>query len=319
MNYIAVTIGDINGIGIELLIKLLKLKKNNKLVLFTNQNIIKKYFKRKKINIPLNVINNNIFKKNYLNIYDYKAKNNEENAYKALIESYDQSKKGYYIGILTLPLNKEKILQQIHSRFIGQTEVYQQLDNKKYSNMLFIKNNLIFATLTTHIRLKQINKYLSNKEYIYNKIFNINKTLINDFGINNPKLIISGINPHSGENDFFGNEESLFLKPVIKKLIKNNIKVYGPYSADSILTKKNMKIYDCFIFNYHDQALIPFKMISKNTGINYTSGLNIIRVSPDHGTAYDIVGKNIGNVKGLMNCINLINKIYKKRKKIVYS
>ena len=321
MNYIAITIGDINGIGIEIFIKLWKLKKNNEFVLFSNQNIIKIFFKRKKINIPINLVNNNLydFKKNYLNIYDYKAKNNEENAYKALIHSYNLSKKGYFIGILTLPLNKEKIIKKINSKFIGQTEIYQKLDNKKYPNMLFIKNNLIFATLTTHIRLKDITKHLSSKKYIYNKIFHINKTLINDFGIKNPKIIIAGINPHAGENNCIGNEETIFLKPVIKKLIENNINIYGPYSGDSVLTKKNMKNYNCFIFNYHDQALIPFKMISNNTGINYTSGLSIIRVAPDHGTAYDIVGKKIGNIKGLINCVNLIKKIYKNRKKIANS
>ena len=116
MNYIAITIGDINGIGIEIFIKLWKLKKNNEFVLFSNQNIIKIFFKRKKINIPINLVKNNLsnFKKNYLNVYDYKAKNNEENAYKALIHSYNLSKKGYFIGILTLPLNKEKIIKNIN-------------------------------------------------------------------------------------------------------------------------------------------------------------------------------------------------------------
>ena len=102
--------------------------------------------------------------------------------------------------------------------------------------------------------------------------------------------------------------ENRFYK--INKLAKNKIKIYGPYPGDSVLTKKNMEKYNCFVFNYHDQALIPFKMISKNAGINYTSGLSIIRVSPDHGTAYDIVGKNKGSIKGLINCVNLIKKIY---------
>ena len=321
MNYIAITIGDINGIGIELFIKLWKLKKNNKFILLSNHNLIDRFFKRNNINFPINLINNNLnnFKKNCVNIYSYKAKNNEENAFKSLIHSYNLSKKGYFIGILTLPINKEKIIKKINSKFVGQTEIYQKLDNKKYPNMLFIKNNLIFATLTTHIRLNEITKHLSSKIYLYNKIISLNKTLINDFDIINPKIIISGINPHAGENNCIGDEETIYLKPVIKKLIKNNIKIYGPYSGDAVLTKKNMKKYNCFVFNYHDQALIPFKMISNNSGINYTSGLSIIRVSPDHGTAYDIVGKNKGNIKGLINCVNLIKKIYKNRKRIVNS
>jgi len=317
MNYIAVTIGDINGIGIEIFIKLWKSRKNNQFILFSNRNFINRFFKRKKIKVPINLINNNFnnFKKNYLNIYDYKVRNNNENTYQSIIHSYNFTKKGYFIGILTLPINKEKIIKKINSKFVGQTEIYQKLDNKKYSNMLFIKNNLIFATLTTHIKLKDINKYLSNKKYIYNKIFNLNKTLKDDFKIKNPKIVIAGINPHAGENNCIGNEENKYLIPVLKRLRKNKIKIHGPYSGDSILTKKNMERYNCFVFNYHDQALIPFKMISNNSGINFTSGLNIIRVSPDHGTAYDIVGKNVGNIKGLINCVNLIKKIYNNRKK----
>jgi len=321
VNYIAITIGDIKGIGIELFIKLWKLKKNNKFILLSNHKIIDRFCKRNKINLPINLINKNLnnFKKNCINIYSYKAKNNEENAYKSLIYSYNLSKKGYCIGILTLPINKEKIIKKINSKFIGQTEIYQKLDNKKYSNMLFIKNNLIFATLTTHIRLKEITNHLSSKIYLYNKIIVLNKTLMYDFGIKNPKIIISGINPHAGENNCIGDEETIYLKPVINKLAKNKIKIYGPYPGDSVLTKKNMEKYNCFVFNYHDQALIPFKMISNNAGINYTSGLSIIRVSPDHGTAYDIVGKNKGNIKGLVNCVKLIKKIYKNRKKIANS
>ena len=227
MNYIAITIGDINGIGIEIFIKLWKLKKNNKFILFTNQNLIERYFKRKKIKLLIHLINYNLYnyKKNHLNIYNYNAKNNEENAYKSLIHSYNLSKKDNFIGILNLPINKEKIIKKINSKFIGQTEIYQKLDNKKYSTMLFIKNNLFIATLTTHIRIKDITKYLSNRKYIYNKIFYLNKTLINDFKIKNPKIIISGINPHSGENNTIGNEETKYLIPAINSLKKNNIKI----------------------------------------------------------------------------------------------
>jgi len=180
--------------------------------------------------------------------------------------------------------------------------------------MIFVYKKIIFTTLTTHISLKNVNKHLLEKNFILNKIISLNESLINDFKITRPKIIISGINPHSGENNTIGNEESVYIKPIIRKLIKKNILIEGPYSADGIINNKNLKKFDCFIFNYHDQALIPFKIFSKNNGINFTSGIDIIRVSPDHGTGYDIVGKNIAKMTGLINCFKFINKIYNNKK-----
>ena len=125
---------------------------------------------------------------------------------------------------------------------------------------------------------------------------------------------ISRINPQARENNKIGNEKSLYIKPILKKLIKKKIIIEGPYSADGIINKRNLNKFDCFIFNYHDQALIPFKILSNNNGINFTSGIDIIRVSPDHGTGYDIVGKNIAKINGLINCFKFINKIYNNKK-----
>ena len=128
-----------------------------------------------------------------------------------------------------------------------------------------------------------------------------------------PKIIISGINPHSGENGQIGNEEKKFIMPIIKKLRKLGISINGPISADSMLIKKNINKYNCFIYIYHDQALIPFKYISQFTGVNYTGNLDIIRTSPDHGTAYDLRGKKNISDTSFLNCFKLIKKIYKNR------
>ena len=171
---IAVTIGDIKGIGIELLIKLWKNKKNNNFVLFTNLKIFKNYLKNKKLNIKINIINNQlnflskIDYKNKINLYNYECKNNEDNTYKSLYNSYQLTKKKYFIGILTLPLNKKKIIKEINNNFIGQTEYFQKIDKKNTSNMIFKKNKLIITTLTTHIRLKDITKL----PFDHNKILN---------------------------------------------------------------------------------------------------------------------------------------------------
>ena len=315
---IAVTIGDIEGVGIEILIKIFKARKNNKFVLFTNYKIFQSYLTDKKINLKINIVNKSLNKlekldyKNYINLYDFNCKGKIENTYNSLIESYKLTKLKYFIGILTLPINKELIINKIDKKFIGQTEFYQKIDKKKNVNMLFIYGDLRILTLTTHISLKKVIPYLRKKNYIYNKILDINEVFKKDLNLNFPKMIIAGINPHASENSTIGNEEEKIIVPVLNKLRKKNVRIDGPYSADSLLIKKNNK-YDIFIFYYHDQALIPFKLLSKNKGINFTAGLDIIRVSPDHGTAYDIVGKNIAKTEGLINCFNFIKKIAKNR------
>ena len=255
---------------------------------------------------------------NYINIYDFESKTNVENAYNSLIESYNLTKLKYFIGILTLPINKEKIINKIDKTFIGHTEFYQKLDKKKNVNMLFIHNNLRIVTLTTHIKFKKIIYYLNKKNFIHDKLLSLNKVFKRDLNIPSPKMIISGINPHASENSTIGDEEENIFFPILKRLRKKKLDIDGPYSADSMLIKKN-NIYDVFIFHYHDQALIPFKLLSKNKGINFTTGLDIIRVSPDHGTAYDIVGKNIADTKGLVNCLRFIKKIAKNRGMIANS
>jgi len=312
-NFIAITIGDIKGIGIQLLIDLIIKKKINNFILFTNYNIIKKYLDKNKIKIKIVDIRNKknnilVNKYNILYIYSFNTKNSIENSYKSLVYSYKYTKKNNLKGIINLPINKEKIIKHIDKKFIGQTEFYQKLDNKKVSNMIFIYKKLIISTLTTHIEINKITKNLSKKNIIYDKIISLNNVLIDKLKIKKPKFIISGINPHASENCMFGNEEEKILIPQIKKIQKKNIYIKGPFSADSILNTTNLKKYNCFIFCYHDQALVAYKYISKNRGINFTGGLSILRTSPDHGTAYNLVGsKNVEN-KSLLNCFTFLKK-----------
>ena len=194
-----------------------------------------------------------------------------------------------FIGIITLPLRKDLIIKNINKNFTGHTEFFQNLEKKYSSNMLLIYNKIKISTLTTHNPIAKISKILKQKDYIYNRILSLNNTLKNDFNIKEPKLIISGLNPHAGEKGEIGKEE-IYLKNTFKKISKKGIKLFGPYSADTLLIRKDINSYDCVIFMYHDQALIPFKYISKYRGVNYTGNLDVIRVSPDHGTAYDLVG-----------------------------
>ena len=133
--------------------------------------------------------------------------------------------------------------------------------------------------------------------------------------IKKPKFIIAGINPHNGEKGIISQEDEILLKPIINKIRKLKINIEGPISPDAIVNKKNLKHYNCFIFTYHDQALIPFKIISEYSGVNFTSNLDIIRVSPDHGTAFDIAGKNLANPTSTIEAIKLAWHLSKKEKK----
>ncbi len=316
-NIIAITIGDIKGIGIEILIKFWKKNKRKNLILFSNSKILKKYFIKNSIKINLNLINineNKIYlKRNKLNIFSYECNSNEENTYKSLKYAYKFCNLKLCIGIINLPLRKDLIKEHLNKKFIGQTEYYQKIDKKKYSNMILFHKKIIISPLTTHIQVKSISTKLKDKKFIKNQIINLHKALAIDFKITNPKLIISGFNPHAGENGKIGNEEKKTIIPVIKNLSKLGINIVGPFSADSMLIKKNFKKYDCFVFIYHDQALIPFKFISQFSGVNYTGNLSIIRTSPDHGTAYDLLGKKNISIKSFVNCFRLISRIYKNR------
>mgnify|MGYP001269303862 CR=1 FL=1 len=314
----AVTIGDIKGVGIQILIKVWKRKKLRDFVLFTNYELFNKYILKNKISIKIfrsSIINNKItFQKNSFNIFDITAKNYNQNTYNSLIESYKLVKKKLFIGLVTLPINKKKI-NTLNSKFIDQTTLFTKKDGKKISNMIFVHKNIFFVPLTIHIELKKVTREYKKADKYIKKIKNLNDTIIRDFGIKKPKFIMAGINPHNGENGIISNEDHILLNPIFYKLKKMKIDIHGPISPDAIVNKKNLDHFDCFIFTYHDQALIPFKLISRYSGVNYTSNLDVIRVSPDHGTAYDIVGKNNESPLGVINSFKLLKKISLNRTK----
>ena len=312
--FVCVTIGDIEGIGIHLLLKEFKKQNINNFILLTNINIFNKYIKfpRKKINL-LNEINFNNYNKKKLNIYSFKTKNNNTNTMDALKYAYELTKKKKFIGILTLPLNKYKINNSVNKMFIDQTSFFSNKENQKYSNMIFYFKNKFFIPLTIHIELKEVHKSFKNKDMMIKKIKNLYSTLLKDFKIKKPKIILAGINPHAGENKIISKDDDKYLLPIINDLKKKGIFINGPISGDGVINNENLRKYDAFIFTFHDQALIPFKILSNYEGINFTSSLDVIRVSPSHGTAKNLIGSNKAISKGIINCFNLIRKIKKNR------
>jgi 4-hydroxy-L-threonine phosphate dehydrogenase PdxA len=311
---ICITIGDIEGIGIHLLLKEFKKGNINNFVLITNIKIFNDYIKfpKSKINI-ISQTNLHNFNKKKLNIFNYKTINKETNTMDALKYAYEFTKKKKFIGILTLPLNKYKLKRLVNKNFIDQTSFFSNKEKQKFSNMIFYYKNRFYVPLTTHIEIKKVHNLFKNKNMMTKKIVNLHSTIVRDFNIKQPKMILAGINPHAGENDVISKDDHKYLIPIIKQLRKKRIFIDGPVSGDGIITKQNLKNYKVFIFTYHDQALIPFKILSNYKGVNFTSNLDIIRASPSHGTAENLVGsKNIIS-KGIINCFNLINMINKNR------
>ena len=314
---IAITIGDIKGIGIDIIVKTWKEKKIKNFILITNIKILNKELKKRKIKLILNVVNYRknkfMYLKDKFNIFSFAANSLEDNTYKSLKFGYDLCANKKCIGVITLPIRKDIIKRKISRSFIGHTEFFQKIEKKNNVNMILYHKKIMVSPITTHISINKISKIISNKKFLFNQIYNLNKSLQFDFNIKKPKLIISGFNPHAGENGEIGTEEKKFINPIIKNLQKKDINITGPYSADSLLVNQNIDKFDCFIFIYHDQALIPFKYISQFSGVNYTGNLNIIRTSPDHGTAYNLVGSNKILNKSFINSYKLIHRIYNNR------
>jgi 4-hydroxythreonine-4-phosphate dehydrogenase len=166
--------------------------------------------------------------------------------------------------------------------------------------------------LTDHVAVKDVPKSIT-RELIDKKINIIHNTMVQDFGIEKPKIAVLGINPHNGDNGVIGDEDDTVLKPALDNIRNNGKTIFGPYAADSFFGSGNYKNFDVVIAAYHDQGLIPFKTLAFGSGVNFTAGLNKVRTSPDHGTAYDIAGKNIANFESFREAVYSAIKIYKTR------
>ena len=178
--------------------------------------------------------------------------------------------------------------------------------------MLMVMENLRVGVATNHIPLHNI-KELLTQDIIEKKLALLNQSLIVDFGILKPKIAVLGLNPHAGENGMLGDDENEIIIPAINSVKNKNILAFGPFPADGFFGSKNLFNYDGVLAMYHDQGLIPFKTIAQGRGVNFTAGLPIVRTSPDHGTAYDLVEKNIASEQSMRNAIYLAIDILNNR------
>jgi len=179
--------------------------------------------------------------------------------------------------------------------------------------MILMTDTLRIGLITGHIPVSKISETIT-AELIQKKVEILHKTLVQDFAISKPKIAILGLNPHCGDHGVIGNEDDEVIRPTITNIQKEGRLVYGPYAADSFFGSENYKNFDAILAMYHDQGLAPFKTLSFGEGVNFTAGLDKIRTSPDHGTAYELAGKGMANINSFKEAIFTGIQIYKTRK-----
>ena len=322
---VGISIGDINGIGVEVVLKTFA---DNRMldfctpILFGSAKVVSYYKKIVNQNIQVHSISSlNQVKEDKINVLNVwqedveitPGKSNDIGGKYALI-SLDESVKALRDNkidvLVTAPINKENI-QSEEFKFAGHTEFLEdKLEGK--SLMILMTDELRVGLITGHIPIADISKTIT-PELIKSKVAVMYQTLVQDFEIPRPKIAILGLNPHCGDKGVIGDEDDTIVRPTIAEIQKEGKLVYGPYAADGFFGSETYKKFDAVLAMYHDQGLAPFKTLSFGKGVNYTAGLSGIRTSPDHGTAYEIAGQGIANESSFKAALFKAIEIYKKR------
>jgi len=322
---VGISIGDLNGIGSEVILKTFEDTRMLELctpVIFANVKIVSFLKKELKLDIAIHGIDKLeqlvVGKINVLNVWREGVnlefgKNDDvvgSYAIKSFVAATKALKEGLVDVLVTAPINKYNI-QSEEFKFPGHTD-YLDKELEGDALMLMVHDDLRVGLLTDHVPVNEVAKHL-NEKLISSKIKTIIQTLKQDFEIEKPKVAVLGLNPHSGDNGVIGQEEEKIIKPALKKLFEAGNMVFGPFPADGFFGSAQYEKYDAVIATYHDQGLIPFKTLSFGNGVNYTAGLNKVRTSPDHGTAYEIAGKGVANHESFKEAVYLAIDIYNKR------
>ena len=302
---IAITTGDVNGIGAEITIKALNrlnLPKED-VILISNKDVINFYGS---LNTDYEIINIDFDKKN-IQPGELTAQSGEY-SFNSLKKACELAQNDTISAIVTAPVAKEALYLANH-KFNGQTEILQEFlsHDEQKAEMLFVAGDFRILLLTRHQPIKQIEL---DKDEIVKKIINLHSFFKTKLNIESPKFALCGFNPHAGENGILGSEELEIMIPAVEILKEKGINITNPLPADTLfidgancyLGAKPMP-YDCYIATYHDQGLIPIKTIASKKTVNMTIGLDVIRTSPCHGTAFDIVGKNIASEDSMIEAI----------------
>jgi 4-hydroxythreonine-4-phosphate dehydrogenase len=318
--------GDLNGIGPELIIKTLM---DNRLldictpVIFASNKVINFYRK----SIPdsnfnfLSVKDLSRINHKQINIYNCWEEEvainpgimNETGgryAVKSLVAAAQALKDGFIKGLVTPPIHKKNI-QGPEFDFTGHTPFLKEFFGGSDVLMLMTAQNFRVGLVTEHVPVKDIAQKIT-RENVLGKLKILHSSLQKDFGIDKPKIAVLGLNPHAGDDGLVGQEEEESIRPAIKEAKQHNMLVMGPFSADAFFARGQHEKFDAVLAMYHDQGLIPFKSLAKDDGINFTAGLSGVRTSPDHGTAFDIAGKNKADESSfraaVFACVDIIDQ-----------
>jgi len=315
---IGISIGDVNGIGVEVVIKALQDQRINKLftpVIYASNKVISFY--RNLLDLEFHffqaddIRQTNAKKPNVINIWNEEVgiKPGEANsdggkyAILSLKAAVEDLKAGKIDALVTAPINKD-LMKGEGFEFPGHTEYLTREAGSEESLMLLLHDDLRVGVVTGHIPVSDVASNLS-KEKIDQKLTILMESLKHDFGIDKPKVAVLGLNPHAGEKGLLGSEDQEIILPVIDWWKNKGHLVFGPFPADGFFGTKQYKNFDGVLGMYHDQGLIPFKTLAFDEGVNYTAGLSFVRTSPDHGTGYDIAGQNLASPVSFRNALYL--------------
>ncbi|MDQ7816924.1 MAG: 4-hydroxythreonine-4-phosphate dehydrogenase PdxA [Melioribacteraceae bacterium] len=327
MTRLVFTCGDINGIGPEICVKTFNKifnPRKRQIIFLCPKNVFLRTIQEKSIKFTYQIVSQNSLeiidhkKVTVIDIGNYKQSHGKPTkesglaSYNAIIDAVKLTKSGFADAIITAPISKTAF-KLAGKNFSGHTELLARLSKSKKFMMIFLSKKMICGLATIHVQLKKVSSLLSKKKLIESANILLD-TLQNDLGIKTPKIAMLGLNPHAGENGNIGSEENKILIPVVKSFRRS--KIEGPFVPDAFYGNHCYKNYDAILGMYHDQVLIPFKMLNFSKGVNFTAGLSLIRTSPDHGTAFDIAGKGTAQPDSMIESVHWAEKIFKNRKNL---
>lgn len=325
---IGITTGDLNGIGPEVIIKTFS---DNRIldlctpVIFASNKAIN-YYRKGQTENPFNFNSTkDLTKLNYKQVNVFNCWEEEvpiqpgalteisgKYAIRSLMVATQCLKDGQLDVLVTAPIHKANT-QLPDFPYTGHTPFLKDKFGVKDVLMLLFSGELRVAIATEHVPINKVASIIT-PELLVSKLILLRESMIKDFGIDKPRIAVLGLNPHAGDEGQIGNEEKTIIKPVLEKMQQQGHLVFGPYSADAFFARHTYKQFDAVLAMYHDQGLVPFKTLADDGGVNYTAGLQVIRTSPDHGTAFDIAGKNIADPASFREAVFEAISIYKQRR-----
>jgi 4-hydroxythreonine-4-phosphate dehydrogenase len=325
---IGITTGDLNGIGLELIIKTFSDNRMLELctpVVFASNKVIN-YYRRIVADHVFNFTSTKDLTKlnpkqvNIFNCWEEEVplqpgsltEHGGKYAIRSLMVATQCLKDKQLDALVTAPMHKGNT-HTPDFPFTGHTPFLKDKFGAKDALMLLFGNNIKVALVTEHLAISKVPGAIT-KETIQSKLNMLKESLIKDFGIDKPRIAVLGLNPHAGDEGQIGTEEQTIIKPLIDHMLQNGHLVYGPYGADAFFARHSYAQFDAVLAMYHDQGLIPLKTLANGEGVNFTAGLPIVRTSPDHGTAFDIAGKNIADPTSFREAVYQAIDILRQRK-----